>query len=29
MGEDTEDVLTRLGGYSKYELSEFKKEEVK
>jgi len=29
MGEDTEDVLTRLGGYSKDELSEFKKEEVK
>ena len=29
LGEDTEDVLTRLGGYSKDELSEFKKEEVK
>jgi crotonobetainyl-CoA:carnitine CoA-transferase CaiB-like acyl-CoA transferase len=29
MGEDTEDVLTRLGGYSKDELSELKKEEVK
>jgi len=28
MGDDTEDVLTRLGGYSKDELSEFKKEEV-
>jgi crotonobetainyl-CoA:carnitine CoA-transferase CaiB-like acyl-CoA transferase len=29
LGEDTEDVLTRLGGYRKDELSEFKKEEVK
>ena len=29
MGKDTEDVLLRLGGYSKDELSEFKKEEVK
>ncbi len=29
LGENTEDVLTRLGGYSKDELSEFKKEEVK
>jgi crotonobetainyl-CoA:carnitine CoA-transferase CaiB-like acyl-CoA transferase len=29
MGADTEDVLTRLGGYSKDELSELKKEEVK
>ena len=29
MGEDTEDVLTHLGGYSKDELSELKKEEVK
>ena len=29
MGKDTEDVLIRLGGYSKTELSEFKKEEIK
>jgi crotonobetainyl-CoA:carnitine CoA-transferase CaiB-like acyl-CoA transferase len=29
MGDDTEDVLTRLGGYSKDELSQFRKEEVK
>jgi crotonobetainyl-CoA:carnitine CoA-transferase CaiB-like acyl-CoA transferase len=29
MGEDTEDVLTRLGGYSKDELSELKKEMAK
>lgn len=29
MGEDTEDVLTRLGGYTTGQLSEFKKEEVK
>lgn len=29
MGEDTEDVLTRLGGYTTDQLSEFKREEVK
>jgi len=29
MGEDTEDVLTRLGGYTTEQLSEFKKEEAK
>jgi len=29
MGKDTEDVLTRLGGYSKDELFELKKEEIK
>ena len=29
MGEDTEDVLTRLGEYTADQLSEFKKEEVK
>jgi crotonobetainyl-CoA:carnitine CoA-transferase CaiB-like acyl-CoA transferase len=29
MGKDTEDVLTRLGGYSKDELSELKKEMAK
>lgn len=29
MGEDTEDILTRLGGYSKDELCEFKKKEIK
>jgi len=29
MGEDTEDVLTRLGEYTADQLSEFKKEEIK
>jgi len=29
MGADTKDVLTRLGGYTTDQLSEFKKEEAK